>query len=142
LADTSVKAMQVLDCYLVVEVPPDEVLFIDQHPLHVRILFEQMQERVRAGQLGRQRHPAAGRGDRAAHPAAPRWDGQLWQLWWQGFLIKAFHRPAVNQEIVLATLEEKGWPKRIDYPLPPVAGIDPKGRRQPIGSGEHHVERP
>jgi DNA mismatch repair protein MutL len=51
----SVKAMQVLDCYLVVEVPPDEVLFIDQHALHERILFEQLQERVRAGQLESQR---------------------------------------------------------------------------------------
>jgi DNA mismatch repair protein MutL len=47
--------LQVLDCYLVVEVPPDEVLFIDQHALHERILFEQMQQRVRSGRLERQR---------------------------------------------------------------------------------------
>jgi DNA mismatch repair protein MutL len=51
-AETGVpKAMQVLDCYLVVEVPPDEVLFIDQHALHERILFEQLQQRLRSGQL-------------------------------------------------------------------------------------------
>jgi DNA mismatch repair protein MutL len=49
------KALQVLDCYLVVEVPPDEVLFIDQHALHERILFEQLQQRVRTGRLDRQR---------------------------------------------------------------------------------------
>ena len=55
-ADPSVlRALQVLDCYLVVEVPPDEVLFIDQHALHERILFEQLQERVRSGRLERQR---------------------------------------------------------------------------------------
>jgi DNA mismatch repair protein MutL len=40
---------------LVVEVPPDEVLFIDQHALHERILFEQLQERVRSGRLETQR---------------------------------------------------------------------------------------
>jgi DNA mismatch repair protein MutL len=47
--------MQVLDCYLVVEVPPDEVLFIDQHALHERILFEQLQQRMRSGTLDIQR---------------------------------------------------------------------------------------
>jgi DNA mismatch repair protein MutL len=49
------RALQVLDCYLVVEVPPDEVLFIDQHALHERILFEQLQARLRAGRLQTQR---------------------------------------------------------------------------------------
>jgi DNA mismatch repair protein MutL len=55
-AEASVpRALQVLDCYLVVEVPPDEVLFIDQHALHERILFEQLQQRLRAGHLEAQR---------------------------------------------------------------------------------------
>jgi DNA mismatch repair protein MutL len=45
----------VLGCYLVVEVPPDEVLFIDQHALHERILFAQLQERFRSGSLEIQR---------------------------------------------------------------------------------------
>ena len=49
------RALQVLDCYLVVEVPPDEVLFIDQHALHERILFEQLRERFRSGPLETQR---------------------------------------------------------------------------------------
>ena len=51
----SPRAMQVLECYLVVEVPPDEVLFIDQHALHERILFEQLRQRLRSGRLERQR---------------------------------------------------------------------------------------
>ena len=51
----SPRAMQVLDCYLVVEEPPDEVLFIDQHALHERILFEQLRQRLRSGRLERQR---------------------------------------------------------------------------------------
>ena len=54
-ADTGLRALQVLDCYLVVEMPPDEVLFIDQHALHERILFEQMQERLHLGRLETQR---------------------------------------------------------------------------------------
>jgi DNA mismatch repair protein MutL len=49
------KAMQVLDCFLVVEVPPDEVLLLDQHALHERILFERLQERLRGGTLEVQR---------------------------------------------------------------------------------------
>jgi DNA mismatch repair protein MutL len=49
------RALQVLDCYLVVEVPPDEVLFIDQHALHERILFEKLQARLRTGTLETQR---------------------------------------------------------------------------------------
>jgi DNA mismatch repair protein MutL len=49
------NAIQVLDCYLVVEVPPDEVWFIDQHALHEALLFERWQERVRSGALEIQR---------------------------------------------------------------------------------------
>jgi DNA mismatch repair protein MutL len=49
------NAIQVLDCYLVVEVPPDEVWFIDQHALHEALLFEQWQERLRSGALETQR---------------------------------------------------------------------------------------
>ena len=49
------RALQVLGCYLVVEVPPDELLLIDQHALHERILFEQLQGRFRSGALAAQR---------------------------------------------------------------------------------------
>jgi hypothetical protein len=58
----------------------------------------------------------------------PRWDGKIRQLWWDKHLIKEFRRPAANQELVLAALEEEGWPPRIDDPLPPTSGIDPKVR--------------
>ena len=44
------KAIQLHDAYLVVETP-EGMLVIDQHALHERILFEQLQERVRTGSL-------------------------------------------------------------------------------------------
>ena len=38
--------------------------------------------------------------------------------------MKLFRQPAESQEIILAAFEEEGWPRRIDDPLPPVAGKD------------------
>lgn len=58
----------------------------------------------------------------------PRWDGEARQLWCGQCLVKQFRRPALNQELVLAALEEEGWPKQIDDPLPPKKHIDPKVR--------------
>ncbi len=46
--------MQVHDMYLVVETA-EGMLVLDQHALHERILFEQLQERLRAGPLEAQR---------------------------------------------------------------------------------------
>jgi DNA mismatch repair protein MutL len=51
-----VRALQVHDRYLLVEVP-EGVLVIDQHALHERILFEQLKARVRSGPLEKQRLP-------------------------------------------------------------------------------------
>jgi hypothetical protein len=68
-------------------------------------------------------------GPAAAPPAGvPHWDGAGRQLLWDGCLVKRYRVPAVNQEAVLAALEELGWPGRIDDPLPPTADIDPRAR--------------
>jgi DNA mismatch repair protein MutL len=50
----SFKAIQLYDCYLVLETP-EGMLVIDQHALHERILFEQLKRRLRAGPLETQR---------------------------------------------------------------------------------------
>jgi DNA mismatch repair protein MutL len=49
-----VKAMQMHDLYLVVEIP-EGILVIDQHALHERVLYEQLKERLAAGALEAQR---------------------------------------------------------------------------------------
>jgi hypothetical protein len=75
--------------------------------------------------------------------AAPRWDSGGRQLWWKDVLVKEFHCPAPNQELVMAALEEEGWPTRIDDPLPPTPEIDPKVRlHDTIKSlNRHHLQR-
>ncbi len=65
---------------------------------------------------------------RATRPKTPRWDQELHELWWGNVLVKRFREPANEQEIILASFEESGWPARIDDPLPPRTGIDPKAR--------------
>ena len=50
----SVRAMQVHDCYLVVETD-EGITVIDQHALHERIMYEQLRTRVLAGTVEAQR---------------------------------------------------------------------------------------
>jgi DNA mismatch repair protein MutL len=54
-AAPAARAMQVLGCYLVVEVPPDEVLVVDQHALHERVLYERLIARLASGAAEAQR---------------------------------------------------------------------------------------
>ena len=48
------RAMQIHDCYLVVETP-EGITVIDQHALHERIMYEHLRERVLAGAVESQR---------------------------------------------------------------------------------------
>ena len=58
----------------------------------------------------------------------PHWDAGLRELRLGAFLIKAFTRPAANQEVILAAFQEEGWPPRIYNPLSP--GLDQDGRQR------------
>ena len=58
----------------------------------------------------------------------PRWDCDRQELRLEEKLVKHFKTPAPNQELILATFEEIGWPIHIDDPLPPGRFHDPKRR--------------
>jgi hypothetical protein len=60
----------------------------------------------------------------------PVWDAQRQELTFGGVVVKRFKVPAPNQELVLASFQEEGWPVRIDDPLPPRPEIDSKRRLQ------------
>lgn len=58
----------------------------------------------------------------------PSWDRQRRELRIGRIVIKRYCVPAENQEVILSAFEEESWPERIDDPLSPVPGIDPKRR--------------
>lgn len=60
--------------------------------------------------------------------SAPRWDGKAGVLYFGQQVVKRYVRASRNQEIVLQTFEDDGWPTHIDDPLPPSGSIDPKRR--------------
>jgi hypothetical protein len=64
----------------------------------------------------------------AKPPVSPHWDKGARELRWGTYLIKQFRTPATNQELILAALQEEGWPSHIDDPLPPLRAIDSRKR--------------
>jgi hypothetical protein len=64
----------------------------------------------------------------ARSTTAPRWDAVLRELWVGTNLVKQFRGQAGNQELILTSFEELGWPAHIDDPLPRVPDVDPKRR--------------
>jgi hypothetical protein len=67
-------------------------------------------------------------GNNHAPHAKPHWDAERRELSYRGVIVKRFHKPAPNQELILAAFEESGWPQRIDDPLPPQGDIVPSVR--------------
>jgi hypothetical protein len=57
-----------------------------------------------------------------------RWDAALRELRFGGQLVCRFRWAAPNQELILTSFEELGWPRRIDDPLPPTHGGDRAAR--------------
>ncbi len=58
----------------------------------------------------------------------PHWDPVRRKLSLAGRIVKQFHVPAGNQEVILSAFQEEGWPQYIDDPLPGNRGINPKTR--------------
>lgn len=58
----------------------------------------------------------------------PHWDPVRSELRYRDVVVKRFHKPAPNQELILAAFQESGWPRHIDDPLPPVQEIVPSVR--------------
>ena len=61
-------------------------------------------------------------------PPVPEWDKERQELRVGELVVKQFKVPAPNQEMILASFQEEGWPVRIDDPLPPHADQDSKRR--------------
>jgi hypothetical protein len=61
-------------------------------------------------------------------PPVPQWDKERQELRVGELVVKQFKVPAPNQEMILASFEEEGWPPRIDDPLPPQPDQDAKRR--------------
>lgn len=75
-------------------------------------------------------------------PIKPHYNADLRELWYAGHLIKRYRTPAKNQELILLAFEEESWPQRIDDPLPPTEGIDPKLRlRDTITALNRHQDQ-
>jgi hypothetical protein len=64
----------------------------------------------------------------ASASPVPEWDKERQELRLGEFVVKQFKVPAPNQEIILASFQEEGWPPRIDDPLPPQPDQDAKRR--------------
>ncbi|QDT98559.1 hypothetical protein [Gimesia aquarii] len=58
----------------------------------------------------------------------PKWDAERRLLSVNGIIVKHFKWTAMNQEAILTTFEEEGWPARIYDPLPPKLEQDTKRR--------------
>ncbi|PHR86470.1 MAG: hypothetical protein COA78_37910, partial [Blastopirellula sp.] len=63
-----------------------------------------------------------------SNPCLPTWDADRRLLRINGTIVKRFKWTASNQEAILATFEEDGWPARIDDPLSPQPEQCPKRR--------------
>jgi hypothetical protein len=58
----------------------------------------------------------------------PRWDPARRELSVGGRMVKRFHVPARNQELILSAFQDKDWPESICDPLAAGIDIDPKIR--------------
>ncbi len=71
----------------------------------------------------------------------PFWDDIRHELVLGGLVVKRFKHKSRNQEAILATFQEDGWPYKVYDPLSPIADCDPKRRLNDTIKGlNHHQE--
>lgn len=58
----------------------------------------------------------------------PTWDRSHRKLKLGECVVKKFHVPAPNQELILQSFQEDGWPPQIEDPIPPVRNVDQRRR--------------
>ena len=56
--------------------------------------------------------------------AVPVWSQEVRELRLGDQILKCFRQPARNQEMILASFQEEGWPPHIDDPLPGGDNVD------------------
>lgn len=83
---------------------------------------------AKVGQPGDRNGASNGEHRALRGPTVPKWDRVRRELRVGGRIVKAYRRPAPNQETILVAFEEEGWPFRIDDPLACHADHDPKRR--------------
>jgi hypothetical protein len=68
----------------------------------------------------------------------PLWDAIRHELRLGETLVKRFKHPSRNQQAILATFQEEGWPYKVDDPLSPTEDGDPKRRLNDTIKGLNH----
>lgn len=71
----------------------------------------------------------------------PFWDDIRHELLLGNLVVKRFKHKSRNQEAILATFQEDGWPYKVYDPLSPIEDCDPKRRLNDTIKGlNHHQE--
>jgi hypothetical protein len=71
----------------------------------------------------------------------PFWDDIRHELLLGDLVVKRFKHKSRNQEAILATFQEDGWPYKVYDPLSPIVDCDPKRRLNDTIKGlNHHQE--
>ncbi len=85
----------------------------------------------------------AGANGKSNPEASPRpyWDAARRELSFGDTMVKRFHVPAKNQELILAAFQKNDWPRSIEDPLADEFGIDPKIRLNDVVYRLNHKQR-
>lgn len=85
--------------------------------------------------------PRSSIGSMESRKLTPFWDEIRHELLLGELVVKRFKHKSRNQETILATFQEDGWPYKVYDPLSPIVDCDPKRRLNDTIKGlNHHQE--